>query len=219
MGGLFVLRFKSKLRLILSYSAGALLGVSFFDLLPTAHSLLVGNSENPNTLFFYLAVSLGFLIYFFLSLWIKKSQNYRSGDLGAGSLVIHSILDGVTIGLAFKASSAIGVAVALAVITHDFSDGVNTVSVVMRARAKTARAIAWLALDAIAPVIGVGLASLIQIPKLGLGGALATIAGCLLYIALIDLLPESFGKPYRLRPFIAFLAGILSMFIVVRYGT
>jgi len=38
-GGIFALRFQKKLYLILGFSAGALLGVVFFDLLPAAFEL------------------------------------------------------------------------------------------------------------------------------------------------------------------------------------
>ena len=36
LGGLFALRFKDKLHLILGFSAGAVIGLAFFDLLPEA---------------------------------------------------------------------------------------------------------------------------------------------------------------------------------------
>jgi zinc transporter ZupT len=39
LGGLFALRFKDKLHLILGFSAGAVIAVAFFDLLPEAIAL------------------------------------------------------------------------------------------------------------------------------------------------------------------------------------
>jgi len=39
LGGIFALRFKDKLHLILGFSAGAVIGVAFFDLLPEALKL------------------------------------------------------------------------------------------------------------------------------------------------------------------------------------
>ena len=42
LGGLFALRYRDKLHLILGFSAGAVMGVAFFDLLPEAFSLTVG---------------------------------------------------------------------------------------------------------------------------------------------------------------------------------
>ena len=47
--------------------------------------------------------------------------------ISALALIGHSLADGVAIGLAFQAGNHVGVAVAVAVIAHDFSDGLNTV--------------------------------------------------------------------------------------------
>jgi ZIP family zinc transporter len=211
LGGFFVLRFRNQLRIILSLSAGALLGVSFFDLLPSASRL---TEKSPLLVLICMA---GFGFYFLINHWIKKTDASRSGDLGALSLVLHSVLDGVSIGLAFKASHSVGIAVALAVITHDFSDGVNTVSVVMRSKNAPARACAWLALDGVAPVLGVTLTSFFQVRERTLGFALAAVAGCLLYIAIIDLLPECLGRPSRLIPAASILLGIAIMYGVVYF--
>ena len=79
----------------------------------------------------------------------------RSGAFGAASLSLHSFLDGVGIGLAFKVSTAVGAVVAAAVLAHDFSDGINTVTVVLKNRGRGLSALRWLAVDAIAPLAGV----------------------------------------------------------------
>jgi len=45
LGGLFAIKFKDKLHLILGFSAGAVIGVAFFDLLPEAINLGKGSYE------------------------------------------------------------------------------------------------------------------------------------------------------------------------------
>src|SRR5207302_4376323 len=70
--------------------------------------------------------------------------HHRRGSLGAASLSLHSFLDGVGIGLAFKVSTTVGAVVAAAVLAHDFSDGINTVSVILKNRGKGIRALKWL---------------------------------------------------------------------------
>jgi hypothetical protein len=62
------------------------------------------------------------------------------GTLGAGSLSAHSFLDGIAVGLAFQISPAIGAIVTAGVLTHDFSDGINTMSVVLKNGGGRARA-------------------------------------------------------------------------------
>ena len=60
LGGLFALKLKDRLHLVLGFSAGALLGVAFFDLLPEALSL--GSSVHT----IMMLVALGFAIYLLL---------------------------------------------------------------------------------------------------------------------------------------------------------
>src|SRR5882757_3449866 len=62
-GGLFALQLKDKLHLVLGFSAGAVIAVAFFDLLPEALEL-GGKFHSPAVLLAWTA--LGFLIYLVL---------------------------------------------------------------------------------------------------------------------------------------------------------
>jgi ZIP family zinc transporter len=147
LGGLFALRYQDKLHLILGFSAGAVLGVALFDLLPEAFSL-AGKQYAAATVTLFVAV--GFFAFMFLNRVLllhpedeehSDHGHHRQGSLGAASLSLHSFLDGVGIGLAFKVSTTVGAIVAAAVLAHDFSDGVNTVSVILKNRGKGIRAL------------------------------------------------------------------------------
>jgi len=94
-------------------------------------------------------------------------------------------------GLAFQASREIGLVVATAVLAHDFADGLNTVNVVTKNGGTRGFALRWLAMDAIAPVIGASLSLLIA-PGAGvLSLLLALFCGFFLHIGASGLLPES----------------------------
>ena len=206
LGGLFALHLKDRLHLVLGFSAGAVLGVAFFDLLPEALTL-IGNAFEPGVVFTIVAV--GFVLYLLLDrVFLFHSHgevvahtdectepehvhHVRRGILGAGSLAVHSFLDGLAIGLAFKVSSAVGVVVAFAVLAHDFSDGINTVSLILRNKGNRALALRLLFIDALAPVVGVVTAYFLAIKEQDLGLLLALFAGFFLYIGASDLLPES----------------------------
>ena len=54
------------------------------------------------------------------------------GPIGAIGLVMHSFLDGAAIGIAYQANASMGFIVALAVISHDFTDGINTVVIMLK---------------------------------------------------------------------------------------
>jgi ZIP family zinc transporter len=189
-GGLLALMLRDRLHLILGFSAGAVIGVAFFDLLPEA----ISNGlpfHGASALMGFCAI--GFLIYLLLDrlLWFHGDP-VRRGAFTAAVLCIHSLLDGVAIGVAFQTSHAVGVIVTIAVLTHDFSDGINTMNVVLKNHGERRVALRWLLLDAVAPVLGIASSLLFTLPQRSFGMALALFGGFFLYIGASDLIPESY---------------------------
>jgi len=185
-GGVLAIRHSGRRHLILGLSAGAVIGVAFFDLLPEALELTRG-AFNPAHVT-ELAAS-GFLCYMMLDRIIPKHQG--RGAIAAASLVVHSFLDGFSIGLAFKVSFAVGVIVAAAVIVHDMFDGINTVSVVLANKGGDRAAWRWLVLDAVAPILGAASTLALHIEEATLGLCLAIFGGFFLYIGASELMPAS----------------------------
>ncbi len=219
LGGLFALKFKDKLHLILGFSAGAILGVAFFDLLPEAISL---GEKNYTVGLITSVIALGFMVYMVLDRLIvlhsdqEGSFHEHKGKLGAGSLSFHSFLDGLAIGLAFQVSAAVGGIVAIAVLVHDYSDGINTVSFILKNGGSKTQALKWLAVDAIAPVVGVISTLFFSLPEHILGLILAVFCGFFLYIGATDLLPESHhSHPTKLTTFMTLL-GVITLYIAIR---
>lgn len=137
------------------------------------------------------------------------------GLLAGGGLVVHSLLDGVGIGLGLQAGSAVGLAVAIAVIAHDFADGFNTFTITSLYGNVRRRALTLLLLDAIAPVAGALIGSAISIPQDAIGLYLGYFAGFLLYLATADILPEAHARhPSRLT-LACTVAGAAFMWLVV----
>ena len=196
LGGTFALVSTGRLHLILGFSAGAVLGVALFDLLPESFDLARA-AYTPATV--ALCIGLGFFAFVLLNRVILLHPGHhddeaaprRRGVVGAASLSLHSFLDGVGIGLAFKVSATVGIVVAAAVLAHDFADGINTVTVTLRGQTSRLRALRWLALDAAAPLLGVASTSLFTLSGPQLGLVLAVFCGFFLYIGASDLLPES----------------------------
>src|SRR5437764_643418 len=88
LGGLFALRLKDKLHLILGFSAGAVIGVAFFDLLPEALELGTKSHEISTVV---AVTALGFLVYLVLDRTVfhhdhEEDLNLRRGNAGASTL-------------------------------------------------------------------------------------------------------------------------------------
>jgi len=213
MGGLLALRLRDKLHLILGFSAGAVIGVAFFDLLPEAVNF-GANFHPPAAILSWTA--LGFLFYLVLDrlLLFHGSPNPR-GPFAAGVMCLHSLLDGIAIGLAFQASHKVGIIVAIAVLTHDFSDGINTTSLVLKNQGSRSAAFRWLLLDAMAPVIGVALTYFLTLPDSAFGTVLAFFAGFFLYIGASDLIPESYHAHPKFLTTAMTLAGAAVLYVAI----
>lgn len=226
LGGLFILKYKDRLHRILGFAVGVLLGAVFFDLLPEAIHL-----AGPERLIqITSSVVIGFLVFHLLQRLLflhpcpeeqhdehhENTTHQHMAGLEAGTFIIHSFFDGLAIGVAFQLSQAAALIVALAVMAHDFSDGLNTVSILLRHKMKEKKIILWLLMDALAPLLGIAVAQAITIPPLFLAFLLALFSGFFLYIATADLLPETHHEHSQWQTVTATVAGAAFMFVVSR---
>ena len=201
-GGLCALRLRARLHLLLGFSAGVLLGVVAFDLWP--ESLEQSRRLSGDGQIAMVALVAGFVLFHGLKRFVLG--RHAHGDDGAAhgqravgtvstlALVGHSAMDGVGIGLAFQVSPAVGITVAIAVIAHDFCDGLNTVSLMLLHRHSTRSALRMLALDAVAPVLGAASTLAFSVPPTLLAPYLGFFAGFLLYIGVSDILPQAYSR-------------------------
>lgn len=225
LGGLTALKNRDKLHRILGYTAGVLLGVVAFDILPEIFRLLSEHHIDPIKPM--VALVVGFLVIHIAEKSIilhhahegeyGKHRHPQVGLLQALALSGHSFLDGVGIGLAFQVSTGIGLIVAIAVIAHDFSDGLNTVSLMLSSKNSHRKSVQLLLLDAIAPVLGAASTMLFHLPVTGLVLYLGFFAGFLLYIGASDILPEAHSEHSSWTTIWLTVAGAAFMFIVSRF--
>ncbi|MDO8567043.1 MAG: ZIP family metal transporter [bacterium] len=235
VGGSFALRFRDKLHLILGFSAGAVAGVALFDLLPEAIEL---GTKYHSAATIALFIALGLFGYLILDRLIllhthpstslgageedDPSTSLRTGETNAPrgffsafTLSAHSFFDGIAIGVGFQVSTAIGIVVAVAVLTHDFSDGVNTVNLVLKNGGSWKQAFRWLLVDAAAPFLGAAATLFFHIPESVIGLVLAVFVGTFLYLSASDLIPESHHRHPRALTTVMTLFGALVIYIVV----
>ncbi len=220
LGGILALRLQERLHLILGFSAGAILGAAWFDVIPEALRLAAPAHTPSSTL---AIVAVGFLLYMILDrsigLYGRRNRGVRRRDrgiLGAASLSVHGFLDGVAVGLAYEVSAAVSAVVSAAVLMHTFSDGVGTVGIVLARKSGHRAAVYWLLANASAPVLGVLAAMAVSFHGNILGVCLAVFGGFFIYISASDLLPESFhGHPTGWTSVMTIL-GAVTLYIGVR---
>jgi ZIP family zinc transporter len=220
-GGAFAFRYQRYLQPIMAFSAGLLIGVVFLDLVPEIVSVAHTAAVQTRTLM--LTLIAGFMGIFLLEkLTIIHSEkthdtpghHHNVGLAGAIGLSFHSFLDGLAIGIGFQAGSEVGFVVLLAVVAHDFADGLNTVTFMLATRNNRWRTILLLVVDALAPVAGALLAQVLRIDPAILAFQLAFFAGFLLYLGASDLLPHVHERP-RFALIFSTIAGLITAGAVV----
>ena len=125
---------------------------------------------------------------------------------------------GVGVGLAFQVSNSVGFAVAIAVISHAVTDGLNTVMLLIRSGRWRTKAIALLALDGVARLLGATIGTYLTLSEPLLGIYLALFAGFLVYLSTSHVLPEAHSNHPSRWTLLATLLGVVVMFGIVSVG-
>ncbi|WP_340381527.1 ZIP family metal transporter [Streptomyces sp. SS7] len=223
-GGWTAQRVTDRRHLVLGLAGGLMLGVVGLDLLPEA--LDAAGTEVfgvPAALLLFVA---GFLLAHLVERLLAVRQAAHGGDehdgrvpevglTAAAAMVGHSAMDGVAIGAAFQVGGGMGLAVAVAVIAHDFADGFNTYTITSLYGNARRRAQLMLVADAAAPVAGAAAATVVTVPEQLLGGYLGLFGGALLYLAAAEILPEAHHEHPARSTVLCTIAGAAFIWLVV----
>lgn len=226
-GGILALRSRDSMHLLLGLSGGLLLGLAAFDLIPEVFDLNdthVGGV--PLVMVLFVA---GFLLLHITEGWSgahepaeseyesshEHAHGVTAGVIGALAMVVHVFLDGIAVGVAFRVSDALGAAVAIAVISHAFTDGLNTVALLVRSGNWRRSSALLLVLDGLARVGGAALGSSVTVSDQVLAWYLSLFAGMLVYLATSHILPEAHSTHPSRWTLLATMVGVAAMFGIV----
>jgi zinc transporter ZupT len=224
IGGLFAVRYRKRFGILAAFAAGVLIAVSLFDLLPETFSLAT-KAGVPLEHVMYVAAT-GFISLLILERYFSVHRvclpdgscsnvhHHKGGLFAATELSAHSFMDGLAIGIGFQIEFHVGIIVAFAVIAHDFSDGLNTVTVMLKSGNSLRSSIKMLLLDAIAPLLGALSTLAIRIPESYLILLLPFFAGGFLYLGSSDLLPQAHEMNDPLVSIVFTLLGFLLIFVI-----
>ena len=225
-GGLLALRAKDRFHLVLGLSAGLLLGLVGFDLLPEIFEMNSQDLIGVKTV--SVALIAGFLSLHFIEQFAGSHEPAESdyghehthtfeiaGTVGAIAMAGHIFLDGVALALAFKVSNELGFAVFIAMLVHAFSDGLNTVALLIKTGGWKKRGKFLLAVDAVARIGGAAVGSSLTISDSNLAIYLAIFSGIVIYLATAHILPEAHSRHPSKITMISTLSGVAIMWVVI----
>ena len=221
--GIFTLALKDKLLnkillVLISLSAGALMGGAFLHLIPEATE----NSEGLNTFVFIL---IGFVLFFV----IEKVLHWRHCHDGKCDVhtfhymnligdSIHNFIDGLIISASFIASIPLGVTTTIAIAAHEIPQEIGDFGVLIYGGFKKKKAIVLnftiALLTVVGGIVGYFISSNIEHTVVFL---LPFAAGGFIYIAATDLIPEikkELDIKKSMATMIVFICGLILMWLI-----
>lgn len=196
--GIFIKKLRKNIGIICAFSAGFFIALTLFDLFPNILFLFSKTQismEEP-----LLTAIAGFFFLFALDRGFtgfdSKGQHspafkQRIGLISTVEFCSHGFVEGLAIGLSFQLQFGLGVFVALAVISHDFCDGINTLALMLNSGHNLKSSMSMLFVDAIAPVLGATVTFFVSMESFFLVMMLSFLAGSFLYIGGGSLLPDA----------------------------
>lgn len=207
-------------RPLTAFAAGALLGTAFFDLLPEA---LAGHEPAP----ILFATLGGFLMFFLfertvLMVHAHHACDERRNDASTPLIIVgdtlHNFIDGVVIGGTFLAGIPIGVFTSMAVAAHEIPQEMGDFIILLRNGMQRWRVLAVNVLSACATLVG-------AVAIFALGTRIAALmphflgvtAGFFIYIAAVDLIPETHhDRKDVLSSTVSLLVGVAAILVATR---
>jgi ZIP family zinc transporter len=222
-GGAVAIRAARSIGAIIAVGAGIRIGAAFFDLIPESVAQLGGSLDAA-----MIFTAIGFLAFYAVEKVTTLHVGHETateidhaapshqhlGIIGASGMSLHSFLDGVALAAGLVVGGGLGLVIAVVVVVHRFSDGIGVVSFLLATRHSMDAIWRWVALVALAPVVGVLVGVLIPLPTAVLGGMLAIFAGFFLYIGAAELLPEAHRSDRSRVIVLATLSGVIAIYLL-----
>lgn len=208
---------RSYLAASLAFAAGAMIFVSFGEMLPHAlgDHAAHGSSGGLRWLV-YLSFFVGMLIVALIDHYMPASLNpseiegreqsldakskavnkrlLRSGVLVALILAMHNFPEGLSTFLVSYENITVGISLALAIAIHNIPEGIAIAAPIYAATNSRKKAITWAAIAGLAEVVGALLGALLVgwiLPDGVIGVVLGAVAGMMVFVAIDEMLPAA----------------------------
>ena len=176
------------LRFFIAVGSGFMLGTVFIEMIPKS---VETTKEWP------ILLVAGYLIVHFFEhtfaahLHFGEETHHDEMSLALGvsafiGMLVHTFFDGVAIGVGFSVSRELGFLVFVAMFLHKIPDGFTMASIVRSTGRTSGQALAASTLLGISTLLGVLTFHAVGSPA----AAMPLAAGCTLYVAATDLMPE-----------------------------
>jgi zinc and cadmium transporter len=207
---------KKILYILVSLSAGALLGGAFLHLIPES-------LENYQTPFLFIFILIGFSFFFITEKilhWrhchkgVCKVHTYAQMSLIGDS--IHNFIDGLIIAASFLTNISVGIASTIAIALHEIPQELGNFGVLIHGGYKKSKALFINFLTALTALIGgiLGYFLYNEIGSLLISFLLPFAAGGFIYVSASDLIPELRKEEHFMTSMLAFVIFVLGIALI-----
>lgn len=206
----------------LSFSAGVMITISIFSLLPESFHLI---SNDPRIssfllvgLFFFIGILSSFIIDSILNKKKTNSKLYKLGIFSLITLILHNIPEGITTFLTTTSNLKLGITLSLAIALHNIPEGIAIAIPIFYATKNRKKAFLYTMISGFSEFLGAIFACLFLKEYLNfflLSCLFGITAGIMIHISLTELLPNALEYKDLKLCIKSFLLGCLVMLICI----
>ena len=199
----------------LAFASGVMLSISVIDLVPEAFILLNNYNDIVKLLLIFFSILLGIIVSNQIDKGVFKLENnslYRVGIISMFAIIMHNVPEGIITFISTTKDVKLGIALALAIALHNIPEGISTSIPIYYSTNSKIKAFICTFISGISELFGAIITYLFLskiITNNILGLLLAITAGIMIYISLIELLPNSLYYDNRKLTMLAFLMGFI----------
>lgn len=172
----------------LSFSAGLMLIISIFELIPEA---IAKNGTTNFFIFFLIGIFIILIINYFSALY-NNDSHIKMAFLVALGIMLHNLPEGLVMGFGFMTRGNLGFKMSVLIAIHDIPEGIVVSAPLNYSQINKIKILGYTLLTALPAFFGALIAIYVgSISPVTIGASLSVAAGIMLYVVLVEMLPES----------------------------
>ncbi len=205
----------------LMFSATIMFGISITDLIPNAYNYF---SKFYTIKFLILVILLGIFITFILDNYmntnnkLKNNNNlYKIGIFSMIAIIIHNLPEGIITFMSSYKNINLGLSLTIAIACHNIPEGISLSLPIYYGTHSRKKALIYTFISGLSEPIGGLLIFLIFKNYLNdfiLNFILLVVAGMMIYLSIVKLIPEAIKQKYPKNILLSFLIALIILLII-----
>ena len=204
----------------LSFAAGVMICVSVIDLVPESISMLENTYNGIITvLLSFSFIMIGMIISSLIDNKLTIQKNiplYKVGIISMIAIILHNIPEGIVTFISTTKDISLGISLCIAIAMHNIPEGISISIPIYYATKSKGKALIYTFISGLSETIGAVITYLFLLPFINeviLGLLFSLIAGIMLYISFVELLPTSSSYKENYITKIFFIIGLVFMLL------